>query len=278
VTEGGNGDVSETRGPGALDSGRVAWHIEQALQRLSGSNGPDSGVDLRRSASFVAWWATTMPLLFDHNLECELEGLVRTIEDSDDDATLFALPWLYAACTDLGLGDEPAARLTEGIAHHASVMRGAVNAALCLVVPALSFDDDRLRLPVEECIRRQYTDAEEAALLLLSAQGSPQDKRRWAASQLVRHVGHGSRLRLLLESAAAGSSLQNSLLATTAQGAVAALAPLITVAVPPGRRAGEHPSDWPKLDAIRLGGDLWPGLVLQRVLGLPFMQPTIEME
>ena len=264
---------------GALATERLRWHLEVELNRLAGRETNDvMPTPLEGSASFVAWWAFGMPLLFTRRLESLLADVVEHMEDAPEvpESVLQALPWLYAGCAALGLGVEPIARLAEGITHHNSTIRSAVNRSLALISGELSFEDGALRLAVEECIRRQYTDSEDAALVLLAAPGDVDDKRRWAAAQLVRHVGHGRGLRSLLEAASEGRPLPNSLIAPMARSALQALAPLMTVGGTKLEPDPGEPEDWPKTDAIRLGRELWPPVVLHRILELPFLHGSIE--
>jgi hypothetical protein len=221
-----------------------------------------------------------MPLLFTSDLEMAMTDLVVSLENGGEvsDRMLIALPWLYATCENLGLEVDAVAGLAEGIDHHSSAMRSAVTQSLALLIDDLQFDGDLLRRPVEEAIRRQYSDSEDAALILLAASGDRDDKRRWAASQLVRYVSHSARLRTLLEAAAEGRNLPNTLLSSMTATALRSLGPFVAVADDPTSRTAPQPQDWPKLDAIRLGGDLWPALVLDRMLAFPFLQATLPID
>src|SRR5690606_8898565 len=102
-------------------------------------------------------------------------------------------------------------RMVAAVNHHRAHVRSVLYPALALVVDRFEFDDRRLQLRVEDCLRRHYMDAEDAALLLLSARGSVAEKRRWGSSQLVREVGDARWVREGLEGAAEGRAMPNGL-------------------------------------------------------------------
>ena len=226
----------------------------------------------------MAWFAAFLPVLFTSDLREELARALDAAKRAPSQLSPDTLYALLAARARLDESLAGAGRLIAAINHHRSRLRQSAYRSLAFAVDELGFDDRELQSRVEDCIREHYVDADHAALLLVVARGDPEEKRRWAAAQLVRHAGHARHLAEVLEAAANCRPVPNSMLPgllEVAAGVSVALAAPAGVLPFPG--AEGTADDWAQRDIVTLGQDLWPRLYLDRMAAHPLFQASIDL-
>lgn len=260
----------------ALDAHRLRWLVREELRQplLSPAHSQITG---RPGAGFVVvWFATFLPVLFTSDLRDELDYVLRAAGHGPRvPSALFAL---HAASARLH-GPKEHARLLAAVDHHSSSVRQAAYRSLALIVDDFRFDNLDLQAHVEHCIREHYIDAEQAAMLLLVARGDPEEKRRWAAAQLVRHAGHARQLTEVLDAAANCRPVPNAMLPEMLQVSIAVSSELAASAGSlPFPGAEGTPDDWAQRDIVSLGQDLWPRLYQDRIATHPLFGGSIDLE
>jgi hypothetical protein len=262
--------------PLALDVHRLRWLVQQELRQPTSLSGEPSVATSPGGGLLVAWFAAFLPVLFTSDLREELANALEAA------GRRVPLPpsslYLLAARARLDESIEGADPILALVNHHSSGLRQPAYRSLALAVDELRFDDRHLQSRVEHCIREHYVDADHAAVLLLAARGDADEKRRWAAAQLVRHAGHARHLAEVLDGAANCRPVPNTMLAGLLD---MALAVSLTLAGSAGSLpfpgAEGTADDWAQRDIVTLGQDLWPRLYLDRMSAHPLFHASIDL-
>lgn len=265
-----------------LDAARLRWLIRDDLRRFSGAiDDPAAGIANEGRANFIAWFATFMPLLFTSDLRAAIR---KSATKHGRGRQRRARGWyrlLPLQAAMVALEDDKGALgwLVENIDHESAGVRALAYRSLAMVVDTLTFDDIELQRSVENCLREHHLDCADAAVILLAAPGNSGEKSRWAASQLVRYSALSRQPAEVLEAAAEGRPVANTMLAAMMRIALGVLARLATAGGSlrfPG--AEGTPDDWAQRDIVQLGGDLWPPLLFDRAAAHPLFRGSIDLE
>lgn len=265
-----------------LDAPRLRWLIRDALRRFSGAgDNPAAGAATEGPANFIAWLATFMPLLFTSDLrEAVRKNATKHRRAGEPPAAAwYRLFPLQAAMVALEDDRDALGRLVANIDHESAGVRALAYRSLAMVVDTLTFDDIELQRSVENCLREHHLDCADAAVILLAAPGSSVEKSRWAAAQIVRYGGLSRWAAEVLEAAAEGRPVPNTMLAPMTRIALGVMARLASAGgTLPFPGAEGTPDDWAQRDIVQLGGDLWPPLLFNRAAAHPLLRGSIDLE